>query len=64
MGGNSGGGLDQTEIRFLVERNADGILVVDEDGIVLFANPAAEQIFGRPHRALIGTPIGVPVTAG
>jgi signal transduction histidine kinase/DNA-binding response OmpR family regulator len=64
MGGNSGGGLDQTEIRFLVERNADGILVVDEDGIVLFANPAAEQIFGRSHRALIGTPIGVPVTAG
>ena len=64
MGGHSGGGLDQTEIRFLVERNADGILVVDEDGIVLFANPAAEQIFGRPHRALIGTPIGVPVTAG
>ena len=64
MSGNSGGGLDQTEIRFLVERNADGILVVDEDGIVLFANPAAEQIFGRSHRSLIGTPIGVPVTAG
>ena len=64
MGGASGNSLDQSEIRFLVERNADGILVVDEDGIVLFANPAAEQIFGRSPRALVGSPIGVPVTAG
>jgi signal transduction histidine kinase/CheY-like chemotaxis protein len=64
MHGNSGSRLDQTEIQFLVERNADGILVVDEDGIVLFANPAAEQIFGRPPRSLVGSPIGVPVTAG
>jgi signal transduction histidine kinase/CheY-like chemotaxis protein len=64
MMGGTGNSLDQTEIRFLVERNADGILVVDEEGVVLFANPAAADIFGRPHRALVGTPIGVPVTAG
>jgi signal transduction histidine kinase/CheY-like chemotaxis protein len=62
--GSTGNSLDQTEIRFLVEKNADGILVVDEEGIVLFANPAAADIFGRPHRSLVGTPIGVPVTAG
>jgi PAS domain S-box-containing protein len=61
---NSGSGLDQTEVRFLVEKNADGILVVDENGVVLFANPAAEEIFGRPPHALVGSPIGVPVTAG
>ncbi|MBS0524054.1 MAG: response regulator, partial [Proteobacteria bacterium] len=61
---NSGSGLDQMEVRFLVEKNADGILVVDENGVVLFANPAAEEIFGRPPRALVGSPIGVPVTAG
>lgn len=63
-GGSAGNSLDQTEIRFLVEKNADGILVVDEEGIVLFANPAAADIFGRPHRARVGAPIGVPVTAG
>jgi signal transduction histidine kinase/ActR/RegA family two-component response regulator len=55
--------IDQGEIRFLVERNADGIIVVDEDGVVLFANPAAEQIFGRPNELLVGFPIGLPVTA-
>jgi signal transduction histidine kinase/CheY-like chemotaxis protein len=56
----SGRSIDQTEIRFLVEKNADGILVVDEEGTVLFANPAAEQIFGRSARALVGSPIGIP----
>ena len=52
------------EFRWLVERNADGILVVDGDGLVRFANPAAEQIFGRSRSALIGAPIGIPITAG
>jgi signal transduction histidine kinase/CheY-like chemotaxis protein len=59
-----GGGIDQADIRFLVEKNADGIIVVDEDGLVLFANPAAEQIFGRSADLLIGSPIGVPVISG
>ncbi|MDB5608088.1 MAG: domain S-box protein [Bradyrhizobium sp.] len=60
---SSGSGIDQTEIRFLIEKNADGIIVVDESGTVPFANPAAEQIFGRPSGALIGSPIGIPLQA-
>jgi signal transduction histidine kinase/DNA-binding response OmpR family regulator len=59
----SGGSIDQAEIRFLVEKNADGIIVVDEEGTVLFANPAAEQIFGRTSESLIGSPIGIPLVA-
>ncbi|MET3911615.1 signal transduction histidine kinase/CheY-like chemotaxis protein [Bradyrhizobium sp. S3.3.6] len=58
------GGIDQADIRFLVEKNADGIIVVDEDGIVLFANPAAEQIFGRARETLTGSPIGIPLIGG
>ena len=58
------GSLDQTELRFLVEKNADGIIVVDGDGVVLFANPAAEEIFGRPPAVIVGAPIGIPVTTG
>jgi signal transduction histidine kinase/DNA-binding response OmpR family regulator len=61
---NSGRSIDQTEIKFLVEKNADGIIVVNEDGVVLFANPAAEDIFGRSADALIGSPIGIPFFAG
>lgn len=63
-GSSSGSRIDQTEIRFLIEKNADGIIVVDESGTVLFANPAAEQIFGRSAGALIGSPIGIPFVAG
>jgi signal transduction histidine kinase len=55
-----GNSIDQTEVKFLVEKNADGILVVDENGIVQFANPAAERIFGRPAHALLGSPVGIP----
>jgi signal transduction histidine kinase/CheY-like chemotaxis protein len=61
---NSHSGIDQAEIRFLVEKNADGIIVIDEYGTVLFANPAAEQIFGRQAERLIGRPIGIPFIAG
>jgi signal transduction histidine kinase/DNA-binding response OmpR family regulator len=56
--------IDHAEIRFLIEKNADGIIVVDEMGTVLFANPAAEQIFGRSSESLIGSPIGIPFVAG
>lgn len=59
-----GDNIDQADIRFLVEKNADGIIVVDEDGMVLFANPAAEQIFGRTCEALVGSPIGIPLIGG
>jgi signal transduction histidine kinase/DNA-binding response OmpR family regulator len=54
-------GIDQAEIRFLVDKNADGIIVVDDAGTVLFANPAAEEIFGRPADLLVGSPIGIPL---
>lgn len=53
--------IDQAEIRFLVDKNADGIIVVDESGTVLFVNPAAEEIFGRAADLLVGSPIGIPL---
>ncbi|AMN38633.1 response regulator [Rhodoplanes sp. Z2-YC6860] len=56
--------VDQSEVRFLVEKNADGIIVVDHDGAVLFVNPAAEEIFGRPSSTLIGSPVGIPLVLG
>jgi signal transduction histidine kinase/CheY-like chemotaxis protein len=58
------GGIDHAEIRFLVEKNADGIVVVDGDGVVQFANPAAERIFGRPADSLVGSALGIPLIGG
>src|SRR5579884_1108054 len=57
-------GADQREMWFLIEKNADSIIVVDQDGIVLFANPATEKIFGRAPQSLIGSPIGIPLVSG
>ena len=59
-----GSTIEQSDIRFLIEKNADGIIVVDEVGLVLFANPAAERLFGQPASTLIGSPIGLPIVVG
>ncbi|WP_080655032.1 PAS domain S-box protein [Bradyrhizobium japonicum] len=56
--------IDQSETRFLIEKNADGIIVVDDLGTVLFANPAAERIFGRSAEALTNSPLGLPFITG
>jgi signal transduction histidine kinase/CheY-like chemotaxis protein len=56
--------VDRPEFHLLIERNADGIVVIDREGVVLFANPAAQEMFGRSLAELSGSPIGVPVIAG
>jgi signal transduction histidine kinase len=43
---------------------ADGIIVVNGDGIIRFANPAAERLFARPSRELVGTYLGFPAVVG
>lgn len=64
LGKSSVGGIGHAEMSFIVEKIADGIIVVNDNGIVMFANPAAEQIFGRPTASLVGSPLGIPLIAG
>jgi signal transduction histidine kinase/DNA-binding response OmpR family regulator len=64
MAGASLGNGHQTELRFLVDKNADGIVVVDESGTVRFANAASGMIFGRAPESLVGTPVGIPLVTG
>ncbi|MFI5256306.1 MAG: PAS domain-containing sensor histidine kinase [Gemmatimonadales bacterium] len=54
---------DRDAVRAIVERMADGVVVVSVDGLIRFANPAAERLFGRPAAALCGQPFGLPVVA-
>ena len=56
--------LQDSEERYrsMIEQNADGIVIVDERGIVSYINPAAEVLFGRPAGDLVGTEFGFPVT--
>ncbi len=53
---------NEESFRTIIDGNVDGIVVLDKNGFVLFANPAAELFFGRKAENLIGKPFGYPVT--
>ncbi len=48
----------------IVEKNADGIIVIDLDGFVHFINPAAESLLDRSANEYIGQQFGFPVITG
>jgi PAS domain S-box-containing protein len=52
--------LDATEREYksVFDNTLDGILILDDQGICLEANPAALSLFGAGHDALVGEPIG------
>ncbi|MBC8440412.1 MAG: response regulator [Deltaproteobacteria bacterium] len=50
----------ENQVRQIIQNNADAI-VVTVDGIIRFANPAAERIFGRAVSDLVGKDFGFPV---
>ncbi|MEO1670674.1 MAG: response regulator [Cyanobacteria bacterium J06631_2] len=52
------------QLQKLISENADGIIVVDEQGIVRFLNPAALELLGRSRVALVGEALGFPVVNG
>jgi signal transduction histidine kinase len=43
---------------------ADGIIIIGLDGIIRFANPAAETLFGRSAFELQGSDLGLPAFRG
>jgi PAS domain S-box-containing protein len=45
----------------IIHRSLDGILVVDENGIVVFANPSVEMLLGRPMSEIVHNPFGYSV---
>src|SRR5262249_42039650 len=49
----------ETRFRTLAETASDAILTVDDAGRIVFANRAAESIFGHPVAALIGQPVAI-----
>ncbi len=45
----------------LINNTADGILVVNREGIIRFVNPAAEILFGFLAKELLGESFGIPL---
>jgi Amt family ammonium transporter len=52
------------QLRELIAQLSDGVLVVDHYGCLLFLNPAAEHMLGRPASDLLGENIGFPMAVG
>jgi PAS domain S-box-containing protein len=56
----AGSPVAEQSLRTVIRENVDGMLVIDREGVVVFANPAAEQLLGRAAQALEGTRLGFP----
>ncbi|MBF0480769.1 MAG: response regulator [Desulfovibrionaceae bacterium] len=48
----------------LVETSLTGMVLVNREGVILYANPAAEKLFGRPREVLTGSSFGFPLVSG
>lgn len=56
--------ISEPNFRLLIENAADGMIVVDLAGAVLYANDAAAGIFGKQRDELVHVPLGRPLASG
>jgi two-component system phosphate regulon sensor histidine kinase PhoR len=56
--------LSEKNFRNIINNSADAIIVTDQKGLILFANPAAEAFFGWRSQELLGKDFEYPITAG
>ncbi len=54
----------ESHFQLLINKNPDGVVVVDVNGIVRFVNPSAETLFGHTAEELHGELFGFPIIAG
>jgi len=50
----------ENHLNLIVSNVSDGILIVDHEGMIIFANPSVGKIFGMQTDELMGLRIGVP----
>ena len=50
----AGSPVAEQSLRTVIRENVDGMLVIDREGVVVFANPAAERLLSRPAQVLEG----------
>lgn len=54
----------QESFSSVVNSTPDAILIVDHDGMIVYANPASVVLFGRPEQELRGAPFGFALSPG
>ncbi len=48
----------------LFEKSREGIVLINYQGVILFANPAAGELFGQSKETLVGSQLGFPLVNG
>ena len=56
-----GSAIARDSLLAVIDHNVDGMLVIDQGGVILLANRAAEDLLGRPATSLRGTLFGSPL---
>ncbi len=56
--------LSEKNFRNIINKSADAIVVTDNDQTILFANPAAEALFGWNYEELLGKTFEYPAIVG
>ncbi|NES83584.1 MAG: PAS domain S-box protein, partial [Moorea sp. SIO2B7] len=56
--------LSKGRLHTIVNSTTDGILIVDQKGIVRFTNPAAAKLLNKQTEELIGYELGLPMVVG
>jgi PAS domain-containing protein len=54
----------QAPLQAIVQAQADGVLVVNAEGVIVFANIAAESLLGHEAERLVGAPFELPILTG
>jgi len=54
--------MSETNLKNVIENNADGIVVVNPDGRIVFVNPSAEALLGRSFKELLDSTFEHPLT--
>ena len=54
----------ESNFRNSIEGSADGVFVVDPEGLIVSVNGAAARLFGKSKQQLLQSPFGFPCTSG
>mgnify|MGYP005841031541 CR=1 FL=1 len=54
----------EARLHTIINNISDGILIVDQKGLIQFTNPKAQKLFGRAAHGLIHQEFGVPMIVG
>ena len=52
---------NEAQLETIITHTSDGIMIIDRQGCIRFANPAATQLFNKPLPELIGYEWGIPL---